>query len=182
MLLAAAMRLRGECQSDVRQAFRDCVGAFPTGVTIVTAAHQGRTAGMTVNSFASVSLDPLVVSVALATGTRTLELVRQSERYVVSILERGQLQVAVAFASNGAPFPVEHTRAAEDGQVTIPGTLATLRCRVRERMPAGDHDVLLGDVTSFEVEPGEPLVFHRGAFGGVDVGAMRSPQIGRYGP
>jgi hypothetical protein len=68
--------------------FRDVVGAFATGVTVVTARFGQSQAGMTLNSFTSVSLDPLLVLVSLAHGTRTLEKVRQSNQFAVNILHR----------------------------------------------------------------------------------------------
>src|SRR5919205_336297 len=86
-------------------AFRDCVGEFATGVTVVTAEHDGRPAGMTLNAFTSVSLQPLLVLVSLGHGSRTLETVRASGRLAVSVLHRHQREVAIAFASPGAPCP-----------------------------------------------------------------------------
>ncbi|MGZ4431824.1 MAG: flavin reductase family protein, partial [Gaiellales bacterium] len=89
--------------------FRECVGAFATGVTVVTTQHLGAPAGMTLNSFTSVSLDPLLVLVSLAHNTRTLERIKSSGRYTVNILHRKQRDVALAFAKPGAPFPEGYT-------------------------------------------------------------------------
>jgi flavin reductase (DIM6/NTAB) family NADH-FMN oxidoreductase RutF len=133
--------------------FRDVVGAFATGVTVVTVRFGDSQAGMTLNSFTSVSLDPLLVLVSLAHGTRTLERVRQSGKYAVNILHRRQRDVALAFAKPGAPFPDGHTVVDPAGFVVVRHALA-------------------GEVVDFEGSGGEPLIFHRGAFGGLDEDAL----------
>jgi flavin reductase (DIM6/NTAB) family NADH-FMN oxidoreductase RutF len=143
--------------------FRDVVGAFATGVTVVTARFGQSQAGMTLNSFTSVSLDPLLVLVSLAHGTRTLEKVLQSKQFAVNILHRRQADVALAFAQRGTPFPEGHT---------VRHSLAILRCDVRDVTSAGDHDLVIGEVIDFEGSGGEPLIFHRGAFGGLDEDAL----------
>src|SRR5213078_2513507 len=99
--------------------FRDVVGAFATGVTVVTSRFGDSMAGMTLNSFTSVSLDPLLVLVSLAHGTRTLERVQQSGAYAVNVLHRRQRDVALAFATPGAPFPTGHTVVDPAGYVVV---------------------------------------------------------------
>jgi flavin reductase (DIM6/NTAB) family NADH-FMN oxidoreductase RutF len=153
---------------DVTLAFRRTVGSFPTGVCVVTSDHDGEPAGMTLNSFTSVSLDPMLVLVSLAHGSRTLGAIRASGRFAVSILQRGQRQVALDFASRGAAFPHEHVRETRFGFHPVRDALAELYCDVREVVTAGDHDVVLGHVREFISTKGEPLVFHGGQFGGVD--------------
>ena len=85
------MSISGELRLD----FRECVGAFATGVTVVTTHAQGQPAGMTLNSFTSVSLDPLLVLVSLAHATRTLEAIKSSNRFTVNVLHRNQRDVAL---------------------------------------------------------------------------------------
>jgi flavin reductase (DIM6/NTAB) family NADH-FMN oxidoreductase RutF len=152
--------------------FRDVVGAFATGVTVVTARYGDSLAGMTLNSFTSVSLDPLMVLVSLAHGTRTLEKVRQSERFAVNVLHRRQADVALAFAKPAAPFPEGFTVVDPAGYAVVRHSLAILRCRVAHIFTAGDHDLVVGEVVDFEGSGGEPLIFHRGAFGGLDEDAL----------
>jgi flavin reductase (DIM6/NTAB) family NADH-FMN oxidoreductase RutF len=152
--------------------FRECVGAFATGVTVVTARFGHANSGMTLNSFTSVSLDPLLVLVSLAHGTRTLERVKQCGRFAVNILHRRQRDVALAFAKPGAPFPDGFTVVDPAGYVVVMHSLAILRCHVDQLLPAGDHDLVVGEVVDFEGSGGEPLIFHRGAFGGLDADAL----------
>ena len=155
--------------ADAKQAFRRAVGSFPTGVCIVTTEHDGQPAGMTLNSFTSISLEPLLVLVSLGHGARTLAAVRRSDRFAVSMLHRGQRGVAIDFAERDAPFPAAHVRRTDDGYLVVRHALAELLCRVHERVPAGDHDLVLGEVVAFSAEDGEPLVFHAGRFGHVAV-------------
>ncbi|MDX6684016.1 MAG: hypothetical protein QOF86_144, partial [Baekduia sp.] len=155
--------------------FRDSVGEFATGVTVVTASRDGVPAGMTLNSFTSVSLDPLLVLVSLAHGSRTLEAAKASGRLAVSVLHRDQRDVAIAFAKPGAPFAREHVRETHDGFLVVRGAAATHHCEVADVVRAGDHDVVLCAVVEITHHGGEPLVFHRGRFGGLATDALIPP-------
>jgi flavin reductase (DIM6/NTAB) family NADH-FMN oxidoreductase RutF len=157
---------------ELRLDFRECVGAFATGVTVVTTRAGGSDAGMTLNSFTSVSLDPLLILISLAHKTRTLEAVNQSQRFAVNILHRNQREVALAFAKPGAPFPDGYTVQDPHGFVVVRHALAILRCEVHDIHTAGDHDLVVGEVVDFEGSGGQPLIFHRGAFGGLDADAL----------
>ncbi len=148
-------------------AFRRCVGEFATGVTVVTAEHDDGPAGMTLNSFTSVSLNPLLVLVALGHGSRTLHAVRGAERFTVSVLGRGQRDAAIAFATRGAPFAASYERRDVDGWLVIRGAVAALKCELADVALAGDHDLAIGRVVAIDHAGGEPLVFHRGVFGGL---------------
>ena len=152
--------------------FRDCVAAFATGVTVVTAAPHDRPQGMTLNSFTSVSLDPLLILVSLAHGARTLDSVRECGRFAVSILHRRQRDAALAFAKRGSEFPLDHAVRDPAGYYVVRHALAILRCEVVAIHAAGDHDLVIGEVHDFEGSGGEPLIFHRGAFGGLDADAL----------
>ena len=165
-------RMTAETAHDTIQDFRRTVGSFPTGVCVVTAEHEGQRAGMTLNSFTSVSLDPLLVLVSLAHGARTLEAVRGAGRFAISILHRGQSEIAIDFAIRGGAFPGHHARRTEDGYLVVRHALAELFCDLHEIVTAGDHDIVLGLVRNFVAVPGEPLVFHAGRFGGVAADAI----------
>lgn len=154
--------------SEIANEFRRCAGAFTTGVTVVTACDGEARAGMTLNSFTSVSLEPLLVCVALARNTRTLQIIRRDGQFAISVLHAGQRDVALAFARPGRPFPDELTERFVDGYVLVSGALATLRCDLDKLVPVGDHELAVGRVLDFQHAPGEPLVFHRGEFGGLD--------------
>jgi flavin reductase (DIM6/NTAB) family NADH-FMN oxidoreductase RutF len=156
-------------------AFRACVGEFATGVTVVASEHDGVLAGMTLNAFISVSLDPLLVLVSLADGSRTLGVVRQSGRFAVSMLHRGQSEAAIELATPGAPFPEGHMTRTPDGFIAVRWAAATQHCEVERITRAGDHDLVLGRVVGLTHNGGEPLIFHRGRFGGMVVDAVVPP-------
>jgi flavin reductase (DIM6/NTAB) family NADH-FMN oxidoreductase RutF len=155
--------------------YRDCAGEFATGVTVVIAEHEGEAQGMTLNSFTSVSLDPLLVLVALGRGSRTLSAVRASGRFSISVLGRHQREVAVDFATPGAHFPDRHAKRTADDFLVIAGASATHQCVVQALTPAGDHELVLGLVVGITHGGGEPLVFYRGRFGGVNADAFVPP-------
>jgi 3-hydroxy-9,10-secoandrosta-1,3,5(10)-triene-9,17-dione monooxygenase reductase component len=151
-------------------AFRACVGEFATGVTVVTAGTGEDAAGMTLNSFVSVSLDPLMVLVSLAHDSRTLAALEPVGMFAVSFLKRSQREIALRFARRGAGFPhylvEEHDRC-----LFVRDALGHLACRVVSRVPAGDHDLVIGQVVTLRHDEGEPLVFHRGRLGGLMIDA-----------
>jgi len=139
-------------------AFRRCVGEFATGVTVVAAEHDDGPAGMTLNSFTSVSLQPLLVLVSLGHGSRTLAAVRGSERFAVSILERGQRDAAIAFATRGAPFARSYVRRDDDGWLVIRGAVTALKCELADVVRTGDHDLAIGRVVA--IDHADPLEHH----------------------
>ena len=122
--------------------------------------------------FTPVSLDPLLVLVSLAHNTRTLDAIRVSRRYAVNVLHRRQRDVALAFAKPGSEFPEGHTVIDPHGYVVVVHSLAILRCEVHDIVTQGDHELVVGEVVDFEGSGGEPLIFHRGAFGGLDEDAL----------
>lgn len=153
--------------------FRAAVGEFATGVTVVTATDGAAPAGMTVNSFTSVSLEPLLILVSMTHGSRTLATVARGGNFAVNILHRWQREVALHFARPQEEFPRRFVEAS-DGFLVVPGALAYLGCEVVERVAAGDHDLVIGRVVQLHHQPGEPLVFHRGRLGGLAIDAFLS--------
>lgn len=148
------------------RAYRNCVGEFATGVTVVTSEFDGQPAGMTLNSFTSISLHPLLLLVSMAHGARTLHAIRQSGQYVVSVLRRTQGEIAVAFAERSVSFPDHFAPTDRRGMRSIVDATATLWCQVEQIIPVGDHDIIIGQVIDFQHRGGEPLLFYRGALGG----------------
>ncbi len=149
------------------RAYRNCVGEFATGVTVVTSEHDGQPAGMTLNSFTSISLHPLLLLVSLAHGSRTLHAIRHSGRYAVSVLRRDQTEVAVTFAERSAPFPDHLAPEDRRGMRSVTDAAATLWCEVEQIIAVGDHDIIIGKVVDFQHRGGEPLLFYRGTLGGL---------------
>jgi flavin reductase (DIM6/NTAB) family NADH-FMN oxidoreductase RutF len=152
---------------DQRRRFRDTIGHFATGVAVVTASGEHGPAGMTTNAVSSLSLDPMLLLVCFDNESRTLPVVREAQRFAVNILQAGQEELALVFASKRVAeekfASVTHTVA--HGVPVLDEALAWLACDLRELHPAGDHTIGIGEVTHMDHTPGgEPLIFYRGAY------------------
>ena len=149
------------------QQFRQVIGRFPTGVTIVTAMGPEGPVGMTANAVTSLSLEPLLLLVCFDNTSRTLPLVRESERFGVNVLARGQEALARRFAGKlpesekfqGVPH------ALDDGVPVIEGAHAWMGCELERLVPGGDHTIGIGAVRAAELGVGEPLVWWDGTYG-----------------
>ncbi len=131
---------------------RRAFGAFPTGVTVVTAcAADGRPVGFTANSFASVSLDPPMLLVCPARALSCYDVFADCQRFAVNVLAEGQEAVSNTFAAfKGDRFAKVAWRGDRHGRPLIDGAAATFSCDTVQVVAAGDHVVLLGAVASFE--------------------------------
>jgi flavin reductase (DIM6/NTAB) family NADH-FMN oxidoreductase RutF len=151
--------------------FRTALGCFATGITVVTAvAPDGQLLGLTANSFNSVSLDPPLVLFSLDRQAYSFEIFLAVEHFAVSVLGHDQRHLSHAFARPGGPKwdGVRHGPGAA-GCPLLAGALATFECRTRHTYPGGDHVIFVGEVTDVRGDPsGEPLVFYRGVYRGLD--------------
>ena len=149
------------------RAFRDAIGHFPTGVTVVTATGPDGPAGMTTNAVTSLSLDPMLLLVCFESSSRTLEVVRASRRFAVNVLRAEDGDLAAVFASKrvGAEKFADVTHAESHGVPVLDRALAWIACELRELRPAGDHEIGIGEVLGTGAgQAGDPLVFYRGAY------------------
>jgi 3-hydroxy-9,10-secoandrosta-1,3,5(10)-triene-9,17-dione monooxygenase reductase component len=146
--------------------FRDVMGRFATGVTVVTASSPQGPVGMTANAVCSLSLDPLLLLVAFDNEARTLPVVREIGRFGVNVLRADQEDLARLFASKlpeSEKFAgVAHT--VHDGIPVIEGVLAWVGCRLERLIPGGDHTLGIGAVESAEAGEGRPLIWFRGSY------------------
>lgn len=143
--------------------FRQVMGRFATGVTVVTTVDKETVHGMTANGFLSVSLRPPLVLVSLG-RCRMAEMLPRSGRYGVSVLSHEQQHFAAHFAAQKAS-PVEPTFSWHDGIPLLDGALAHLVCRVADVHRAGDHVLWIGEVEHLDHRDDEPLLFYTGRFG-----------------
>jgi flavin reductase (DIM6/NTAB) family NADH-FMN oxidoreductase RutF len=141
---------------------RRVFGAYPTGVTALAALVDGTPVGMAANSFASVSLDPPLVSVCVATASATWPLLRRAERLGVSVLSHEQEHASRSLAARGTDrFAGLAWDPTLDGAVLLAGASAWLECSVEREIRAGDHEIVLLRVHRLGTEPDlAPLVFH----------------------
>ncbi|MFD0560004.1 flavin reductase (DIM6/NTAB) family NADH-FMN oxidoreductase RutF [Stackebrandtia endophytica] len=150
---------------------RTMLGHYATGVTVVTTLDgDGTPAGLTVNSFTSVSLRPPIVLWCLRRDSTSRTAFERSGHYAVNILARDQANLATRFASSRPDrFTDVDWRAGVAGQPVLDGVSAWLICRLKgATIPAGDHIVLFGEVVSFRTHHSEPLVFAHGGYRGLE--------------
>ena len=141
---------------------RRVLGAFPTGVTALAALVDGEPVGMAANSFTSVSLDPPLVSVCVATTSSTWPKLRRATRLGVSVLSHEQEAASRSLASRGVDrFAGLSWHATDDGAILLDGATAWFDCAVEREIRAGDHEIVLLNVHGLGTDPlTPPLVFH----------------------
>jgi flavin reductase (DIM6/NTAB) family NADH-FMN oxidoreductase RutF len=146
------------------RAFRDTMGRFTTGVTVVTTYTDGCVHGMTANGFMSVSLDPPLVVVSIARRAKMHDALTAAGAYGVSVLCDDQEHLSGHFAGKPAAGLVPDFQWSE-GIPVLKGSLAQIVCRVTDAHPAGDHTLYVGHVLHFVVrESASPLVFQQGKY------------------
>ncbi len=148
-------------------ALRQALGAFATGVTIVTtrAPESGEPVGFTANSFTSVSLEPPLLLVCLAHTAASYKMFCAAESFAVNVLAAEQQETAMLFATRGADkFGPTLWHPGAMGAPLIEGCLARFDCAMHQRVAAGDHDIIMGRVIGFSRHEGEALLYHGGAF------------------
>lgn len=148
------------------ESFKAALGSWAAGVTVVTTRHEGLVYGITVSSFSSLSMDPLLILVCLADSNRLPRMIEQSGHFAVSILAEGQETISGFFAVSGRE-PVEAYTEFETldwvtGSPLIGGALAHLDCEVDRLVPGGDHTIAIGRVVGADSHPGKkPLIYYR---------------------
>ncbi len=147
--------------------FRDALGMFATGVTIVTArAADGTRVGLTANSFNSVSLDPPLVLWSLSLGAASMPALSAGSHYAINILAAHQKALAERFATKDIDrwADVEFTEGVGGAPVLV-GAAASFECFNRSRYDEGDHVIFVGEVERCRHNAGaSPLLYHGGRF------------------
>lgn len=161
----------GESSSAVpvdSRAFREALGSFATGVTVVTSVGaDGRLLGLTASSFNSVSLEPPLVLFSLDRGAYSLADFQRSGHFAVNVLSEEQEGLSVTFAKaladkwDGVRFEVWET-----GSPILTDALASFECRTRYNYDGGDHVIFVGEVVRMRANRGgRPLLYFRGDYG-----------------
>jgi flavin reductase (DIM6/NTAB) family NADH-FMN oxidoreductase RutF len=156
---------------EVQRVFRDTIGHFASGVTIVTTTGPDGPAGMTTNAVSSLSLDPLLLLVCFEQRSRTLAAVRESRRFAVNVLAAGDEELAAVFASKRVGREkfesVTHTEA--HGVPVLDDALAWVACSLLELHPGGDHVIGIGEVIGMHTGAERlPLVYYRSRYTTID--------------
>lgn len=148
-------------------ALRNAFGRFGTGVTVITTATDHGPLGMTANSFSSVSLDPALVLWSAATRSKRHDAFAAAQQFCIHILAADQQDLAYHFAGQGHDFTKFDWTEGPNGSPALEGVLASFFCTTFAVHPAGDHSVIIGQITSAAACPGEGagLLFDQGRFG-----------------
>jgi 3-hydroxy-9,10-secoandrosta-1,3,5(10)-triene-9,17-dione monooxygenase reductase component len=146
--------------------FREVLGHFATGVTIVTASEEGEPVGFSCQSFAALSLDPPMVILAPAKSSTSWPRIAEAGAFAVNILAEHQEAICLNFAvSGGDKFDGVAWTAGITGAPVIKGSLAIIECTLGAIYEGGDHELVTGHVVAMEVGSGSPLLFYRSGFG-----------------
>jgi 3-hydroxy-9,10-secoandrosta-1,3,5(10)-triene-9,17-dione monooxygenase reductase component len=146
--------------------FREVLGHFATGITIVTATDEGEPVGFSCQSFAALSLDPPMVILAPAKSSTSWPRIARAGSFCVNILGEHQEAVCRAFAvSGGDKFDGVDWSPGVTGSPLIDGSLATVECTLGAIYEGGDHELVTGHVVDMEIGQGSPLLFYRSGFG-----------------
>lgn len=145
---------------------RHILGRFATGITVITTKVGDELCGLTANAFASLSLNPPLVLVAIDHRAHSYEKLKASRTYAVNILRSTQQEVSARFAKPGPKdFAGLALTTAETGAPILTDSLAWLDCRVSAILPGGDHDIFVGEIVAGEFHEGEPLLYFAGKYG-----------------
>lgn len=157
-------------QLDTRE-FRNALGQFPTGVTVVTTKDRdGNKIGMTANSFSSVSLDPMLVLWSVAKNCKAFDAFNEAEYFAIHVLSADQQSLSNQFASNCEDrFAGIAHREGHGGIPVLDDYSAAFQCEIEARYEGGDHIILVGKVVEFDNKAQAPLIFHAGRYADLDV-------------
>ncbi len=144
--------------------FRNAMGQFATGVTVITTAIDDEVHGMTANAFMSVSLSPKLISVSIDDRAQMKEKINQSGKFSVSILSEKQQEMSMYFAGQ-----IKEKRDIDfkwvNGIPVLKDSLANIICNVYASHQAGDHTLYIGEVIDLQLVEGTPLAFYKGKYG-----------------
>lgn len=153
-------------------AFRQAMGRFATGITVVTSLAAGMDHAMTANALTSVSLEPKLLLVCVEQEARFHDAITESGTWGVSILAGTSRGLADWLATRGRPLHgqldrIGVHRGPATGVALLDDALATIECQTTNTYPGGDHTIVVGQVLSVEItdHPGDALLFYRGRFG-----------------
>jgi flavin reductase (DIM6/NTAB) family NADH-FMN oxidoreductase RutF len=147
--------------------FRNALGSYATGVTIITAADaDGKPVGLTCNSFTSVSLNPPLVLWSLVIYSQSMSAFQSASHFAVNVLGAAQQDLAAKFAVSSADkFAGVKWTPGLGGAPVLADSVANFQCRTADRYYGGDHVIFLGAVEAYAYNRQEPLLFARGGYG-----------------
>jgi flavin reductase (DIM6/NTAB) family NADH-FMN oxidoreductase RutF len=157
-----------------RHELRRAMGCFATGVAVVTSRDAaGNAVGTTANAISSLSLDPPLVLVCFARESETLGAIAHHRSFAINILSAGHRELSIAFARRGTDTTVwegASHRQGERGAPRLNDAVASVECELEERLPGGDHEIVIGRVLDVELDQADPdpLLFYRGGYAALE--------------
>jgi len=143
--------------------FRNAMGKFATGITVVTTEVKGEAHGMTANAFVSVSLNPKLILVSIDKRAKMLGYIQETKKFAVSFLSSQQQSESMRFAGQLKDESI-YCFEQYGGQPVIKDALANLVCTVFNEIEAGDHILFIGEVKELKISDGVPLVYFQGKY------------------
>lgn len=143
--------------------FRDAMGKFATGITIVSINDNNEYRGMTVNAFMSISLNPKLIAVSIDENAGMYDKLKNTTKFGVSMLKEEQKDLSMIFARQKEKDRVIEFIVRDDVPV-IKDALATLSCEVDQKVKAGDHLILIAKVTDITIQDGSPILYYGGKY------------------
>lgn len=142
--------------------FKKIMGHYPTGVTIVTTLDNDTPIGLTVNSFASVSIDPLLVLWSIDKNSRSLDSFLNADAFAINILSDHQKELCYLFAGNEKDerFTDTNWQLSENNLPMINDMFGMLECKKHQQIDAGDHYILIGEVFHIKKNETKPLMYY----------------------
>lgn len=144
--------------------FRNAMGKFATGVTVITTKLNEEVHGMTANAFMSVSLNPRLVVISIGEKASMLNRIKESKTFAVNILAENQQYLSQHFAGQRKDEKAEIPFVELEGYPVLDGAIAQIVCEVVSSYEEGDHTLFIGRVNTFKVEDATPLIFFNGSY------------------
>jgi flavin reductase (DIM6/NTAB) family NADH-FMN oxidoreductase RutF len=145
--------------------FRQVMGRFASGVTVVTTGAAGRLAGLTVSSFTSLSLRPTLILVCISPEASSHAAIAEAGQFAVNILAEGQEYLSRRFASDESQKFTDGTyELSARGLPLLTGALAHIECTLQTMLPGGDHTIFVGEVVAARCGEGRPLLYYRSGY------------------
>jgi flavin reductase (DIM6/NTAB) family NADH-FMN oxidoreductase RutF len=147
--------------------FRLAMSKFASGITVVSTEYHHEIMAMTVNAFMSVSLSPMLIAISIDEKARMYPILPQTKKFGISILSQQQEHHSKVFAKQlRAEEEIPFSRL--DGNPVLQNSIATLSCKITNMVKAGDHFIFIAEVTAFEVNEYEPLIYFNSNYRSLD--------------
>jgi len=154
--------------------YRNMMGKFATGVTVVATENKGKIYGMTANAFMSVSLTPKLVTISINNDAKILENIIETSKFSINFLSSEQQELSEIFANRiHNDYNIVFERL--DGIPTLPNAMAQIACILETKYVVGDHTLLVGEVTDVYSNMNEntPLIFYEGTYHSLKENSMK---------